>query len=112
MQSLADVRAAGPVAAFSAPIRRDLTQLKRFLAERLYQHQRVEAVMGAARAVVGELFAIYRSQPQSLPTEHQERAARLGPRAIADYIAGMTDRFAIRAHRELTGRRVPELDAG
>ena len=112
VQSLADVRAAGPIAAFSGPIRRDLTQLKRFLAERLYQHPRVESVMGAARAVVGELFALYRAQPLALPSEHRDRAARLGPRAIADYIAGMTDRFAIRAHRDLTGRRVPELDGG
>ncbi len=112
VQSLADVRAAGPIAAFSAPIRRDLTQLKRFLAERLYQHPRVEAVMRAAQAVVSELFALYRVQPLALPPEHRERAVRLGPRAIADYIAGMTDRFAIRAHREITGRRVPELDGG
>ncbi len=112
VRDLADVRARSPIASFSASIRRDLTQLKRFLAERLYQHPRVEAVMGAARAVVGELFVIYRSQPQALPAEHLERAKRLGPRAIADYIAGMTDRFAIRAHRELTGQRVPEFDAG
>jgi dGTPase len=105
------VRASPPLAAFSAPIRRDLSQLKRFLAERLYQHPRVEAVMDAARAVVGELFESYRAQPQALPAEHRERFSRLGERAIADYIAGMTDRFAIRAHHELTGRRVPEFDA-
>jgi dGTPase len=105
------VRASPPLAAFSAPIRRDLSQLKRFLAERLYLHPRVEAVMDAARAVVGELFESYRAQPQALPAEHRERFSRLGERAIADYIAGMTDRFAIRAHHELTGRRVPEFDA-
>lgn len=110
--SLAEVRASPPLAAFSPPIRRDLTQLKRFLAERLYQHPRVEAVMGAARAVVGDLFACYRAQREALPGEHRERISRLGERAIADYIAGMTDRFAIRAHHELTGRRIPEFDAG
>ncbi|MFZ9624445.1 MAG: deoxyguanosinetriphosphate triphosphohydrolase [Burkholderiaceae bacterium] len=110
--NVAEVRASPPLAAFSAPIRRDLSQLKRFLAERLYQHPRVEAVMDAARAVVGELFESYRAQPQGLPAEHRERFSRLGERAIADYIAGMTDRFAIRAHHELTGRRVREFDAG
>jgi len=112
VQSLAQVRASPPLAAFSAPIRRDLTQLKQFLTERLYRHPRVEVVMDAARGVVSDLFEYYRSQPQALPPEHRDRAERLGERAIADYIAGMTDRFAIRAHRDLTGRRVPELDAG
>jgi len=112
VQSLAQVRASPPPAAPSAPIRRDLTQLKQFLTERLYRHPRVEVVMDAARGVVSDLFECYRSQPQALPPEHRDRAERLGERAIADYIAGMTDRFAIRAHRDLTGRRVPELDAG
>jgi dGTPase len=100
-----------PLAAFSAPIRRDLTQLKRFLTERLYRHPQVDAVMHAARGVVSDLFEGYRRQPEALPPEHRDRTHRIGERAIADYIAGMTDRFAIRAHRDLTGRRVLELDA-
>jgi dGTPase len=111
VQSLAQVRALPPLAAFSAPIRRDLTQLKRFLTERLYRHPQVDAVMHAARSVVSDLFEGYRRQPEALPPEHRDRAQRIGERAIADYIAGMTDRFAIRAHRDLTGRRVLELDA-
>ncbi len=107
--SLTAVRHCGPLAAFSPAIRRELTLLKQFLLERLYRHERVEAVMRAARDVVSELFDLYRAQPAHLPEEHHERAQRLGERAIADYIAGMTDRFAIRAHQQLTGRRLLDV---
>jgi dGTPase len=105
------VRAAAPLASFSRERRLELSQLKRFLHERLYRHERVESVMRAARMVVKEVFEAYRADPALMPAEHLERFRRLGERAIADYVAGMTDRFAIRAHRGLTGRRVPELDS-
>mgnify|MGYP006276961777 CR=1 FL=1 len=109
--SLAEVRASPPLAAFSPSIRRDLSALKRFLGDRLYRHPRVDRVMGAARGVIADLFGLYRSDPGRLPVEHRERVERLGERAIADYVAGMTDRFAIRAHRELSGARIAGLDA-
>jgi len=53
-------------------------------------------VMEEAKATVRQLFAAYASDPALLPDEHRERAQRLGMRAIADYIAGMTDRFALK----------------
>ena len=95
-RSVEDVRAAAPLVAFSQPMRERSQRLKAFLHERLYRHARVAAVMDEAKATVRRLFAAYASEPALLPDEHRERAQRLGMRAIADYIAGMTDRFALK----------------
>jgi dGTPase len=57
-----------------------------------------------ARAAVAELFAAYLAKPQEMPADFA-RAADL-PRSVADYIAGMTDRFALREHHRLSGRRL------
>ena len=78
------------------------TELKRFLFAALYRHERVRQSMQRARQVVAELFAAYVQQPQQMPEEYASQPAR--ERAVADYIAGMTDRFALREHQRLTGR--------
>ena len=83
-------------AAFSAPMHAQSTALKRFLFTGLYRHERGAAVMARARQVVRRLFERFAHDLQALPDEHRARAERLGPRAIADYIAGMTDRFALK----------------
>jgi dGTPase len=93
-RSIDEVRAAAPLVAFSGPMRERSQRLKAFLNEKLYRHARVVAVMDEAKAGVRRLFAAYASDPALLPDEHRERARGLGVRAIADYIAGMTDRFA------------------
>jgi len=103
VHSIDDVRAAPALARFSDGIRADSAELKRFLHAHLYEHERVLAVMGRARAIVAELFHRYRADPGLLPDEHRQRVDALGERAIADYIAGMTDRFAVREHLRLTG---------
>jgi dGTPase len=54
-----------------------------------------------ARRIVVELFSAFHDEPRLLPPDHQARAARDRPRAIADYVAGMTDRYAITEHRRL-----------
>ena len=95
-RSVDDVRACGPLAAFSAPMQAQSTALKRFLFSGLYRHERVVAVMARARQVVRRLFERFSQDLQALPEEHRVRAERLGHRAIADYIAGMTDRFALK----------------
>jgi len=100
--SIEDVRAASALAAFSPRMHAESMQLKRFLHTCLYEHERVLAVMHRARAIIRTLFTLYREDPLRLPEEHQERASRLGERAIADYVAGMTDRFAIREYVRLT----------
>ena len=96
-----DVRAAPALVAFSAPIRAEADVLKTFLLGNLYRHPEVMRMTTKAGRIVRELFAAFHGEPRLLPVEHCARLAREGPRAIADYIAGMTDRFAIREHRRL-----------
>jgi dGTPase len=95
-RSLDEVRRAGPLVAFSVPMRERAQRLKSFLHAHLYRHPQVETVMDQARRAVHTLFDAYRDDDRLLPDEHRERAQHLGARAIADYIAGMTDRFALK----------------
>ena len=97
-------RAAPPLIAFSPAMREDSTTLKRFLFRALYRHPQVTETTGYARRVVRELFAAYVQQPDDMPAEH--RGGVDLRRAVADYIAGMTDRYAIREHERLTGVRL------
>ncbi len=96
-----DVRVAPPLVAFSDRIRREQQDLKAFLRVHLYQHYRVARMSAKARQIVTDLFQAFHSDPRLLPPEFQARAAEDPPRAIADYIAGMTDRYAILEHRRL-----------
>ncbi|HWS75328.1 MAG TPA: deoxyguanosinetriphosphate triphosphohydrolase, partial [Quisquiliibacterium sp.] len=90
------VRRGPQLVAFSESMRAQSLELKRFLYRELYRHEQVMAVMDRARQVVRRLFDAFAEAPARLPDEHRARAERLGLRAIADYIAGMTDRFALR----------------
>ena len=99
--SVDDVRSAPPLIAYSQPVREESLELKRFLRDHLYRHYRVVRMSMKARRVVSELFRAFLSDPRLLPPEFQARAREDAPRAIADYIAGMTDRFAILEHRRL-----------
>ncbi|HEX4986655.1 MAG TPA: deoxyguanosinetriphosphate triphosphohydrolase [Burkholderiales bacterium] len=99
--SVDEVRLAPPLIAFSAGIRDEQQELKTFLRRNLYQHYRVARMSNKARRIVRELFAAFLADPRLLPPEFQERAQADPPRAIADYVAGMTDRYAIREHRRL-----------
>ena len=67
----------------------------------LYRHYRVARMSEKARRVVRDLYAAFTANPGLLPPEHRERADAELPRAVCDYIAGMTDRYAIREHRRL-----------
>ena len=99
--SINDVRQSPPMIRFSERIRREQTELKQFLHTNLYRHYRVSRMSSKARRIVTELFQAFLSEPGLLPPEFQERARTDTPRAIADYIAGMTDRYAIVEHRRL-----------
>ena len=85
---------------FSAGMKHESQALKRFLFAALYRHPQVTQTTDRAKQVVRELFAAYLAAPQHLPDEF--RGADL-PRGVADYIAGMTDRFARREHLRLSG---------
>ncbi len=99
--SIDAVRAAPPLVAFSDGIRREADELKVFLRDGLYRHYRVMRMTSKARRIVRELFAAFMDDPRLLPADHRRRAERDRPRAIADYVAGMTDRYAIKEHRRL-----------
>jgi dGTPase len=77
-------------------------KLKEFLYDQLYQHPRVLEVSRRAEEILGDLYRAYRKDPRTLPPQLVERIAQDGEaRAIADYIAGMTDRFALAEHEKL-----------
>jgi dGTPase len=104
-RSADDVRRLGePVAAFSPEMRNHERALKQFLVERMYRHYRVNRMSSKARRVVRELFRLFLAEPECLPGEWRA-AADAGPaevaRVVADYLAGMTDRFALDEHRRL-----------
>ena len=104
--SVDEVRALNaPLVDFSDEMRRNDRALKEFLFERMYRHHRVNRMSSKAHRVVHDLFALYLAEPQFLPREWRELAA--GPddpmtaRVAADYLAGMTDRFALNEHHRL-----------
>ena len=97
------VRKAPPVVSFSEMMQTQSEDLKRFLFRNLYRHPQVTQTTDQARQVMRELFEAYLERGSEMPASYAERQDR--HRAVADYIAGMTDRFAVREHERLTGRR-------
>ena len=96
-------RHAGPLVLFSESMRSESTELKRFLFRNLYRHPRVMQTANRAQGVVRTLFEAYLAQCSEMPERYAGRDDR--HRAVADYIAGMTDRFAIREYERLSGQR-------
>lgn len=119
--SLQDVRQCVPLVVFGSDMQTRSTQLKRFLFAQLYRHRQVVETMDQAKTVVRELFEMYCAAPQELQAGNALRALSqmgvttdAGPslqRVVADYIAGMTDRFASKEHYRLTGRRLLPTEA-
>jgi dGTPase len=100
-RSVDEVRRAPALIGFSDAVRREQLELQRFLRANLYQHYRVARMSAKARRIVTELFHAFLADPRLLPLEFQGRAAEHKARAIADYVAGMTDRYAMLEHRRL-----------
>ena len=99
--TLDDVRAAPRLVAYSDALLPRLRELKVFLRDNLYRHYQVLRMTNKARRIVGDLFAAFMDDPHILPPQYQAMAREDKPRAIADYIAGMTDRYAMKEHRRL-----------
>jgi dGTPase len=105
--SIEDVRRqAAPLIGFHPEIREQSQELKRFLRQNLYAHERVARMMGESAKIVRELFEAFMQDPRRLPPQYQDKlrdqeglAGRA--RIVADYIAGMTDRYAAREHARL-----------
>jgi len=97
-----DVRASPPLIRFSPQMRAETTALKRFLYANLYRHFQVNRMRVKASRIVRELFEAFLTDPVLLPNDYQvEGDPMRQARKIADYIAGMTDRYAIREHRRI-----------
>jgi dGTPase len=105
VEAIDDVRSSGhALAGFSERLAAEERELKRFLYERLYNLADLIPVRREAQRVVAELAAAYRADPKLLPTDWQRSGdEREQARTIGDFIAGMTDRFAIARHEELLG---------
>ncbi len=101
-------RAPWPVVAFSDDIRSGVADLKSFLFARMYRHERVNRMTRRAHQLVTGLFERLMEEPQRLPGRWQQQSAfddeAIRARLVADYISGMTDRFAILEHRRVFGR--------
>ena len=117
VDSVQAVRLSGPLVGFSPDMAARSSSLKRFLFQNLYRHPQVVETTQAAQQVVRELFAAYMADPSEMPQAHSDRFDQLDSqplagaappakpeRVVADYIAGMTDRFAAREHERLMGR--------
>ena len=102
------VRQAAPMIRFSDQMAMQSATLKQFLLRNLYRHARVMETTVQAKRVVADLFVVYMQTPGEMQAGFSARAARAAntartARVVADYIAGMTDRFASREHIRLTG---------
>jgi dGTPase len=105
-QAVADIRGLGrPVVAFSARMAETDRTVKAFLYKRMYEHWKLNRSHSKARRVVADLFGLLFAEPNCLPSPWREKAEQADTQArarvVADYIAGMTDRFALDEHRRL-----------
>ncbi len=101
LESLADVHAAPVLIAFSPEMQEENRLLKVFLREALYRHYQVLRMTNKARRIIRELFTAFLEEPRLLPPQYQAYATEDKARAVADYVAGMTDRYAMKEHRRL-----------
>ena len=99
------IRKTKPLVAFTEPMRLQSLELNRFLLANLYRHPQVMETTEHAQNIVVELFAAYCNDPAQFQFDEKTATISLH-RAVADYIAGMTDRFAAREHERLTGQKV------
>ncbi|WP_291839893.1 deoxyguanosinetriphosphate triphosphohydrolase [Brevundimonas sp.] len=106
VRSTEDVRmAARTLVAFSPAMLADLGVLRKFLFERMYRHYRVNRTRSQARRILAEMFQLFMAEPETMPPEWSGPAQggdeTRRARAVCDYIAGMTDRYAIEEHKKL-----------
>ncbi|MES2878200.1 MAG: deoxyguanosinetriphosphate triphosphohydrolase [Pseudomonadota bacterium] len=115
LRSVDEVRQSAPLLQFGAEMRTKSQALKQFLLHRLYRHPQVTKTTGHAKEMVRDLFGVYLACPQEMKARFLARVesargtadeATATARVVADYIAGMTDRFAGREHERLTGQHL------
>lgn len=101
LKDVSDVRKAPALVAFSEPILEQNRELKIFLRNHLYRHYRVMRMSAKAHRIISELFNAFMEDRRLLPPQFLQAAELEHARSVADYIAGMTDRYAIREHRRI-----------
>lgn len=101
IKNIDDVRAAPALVSFSTEIHEQNKEMKSFLHTNLYRHYRVMRMSAKATRIIGELFHAFMDDRRMLPPQYIRQADVNHARAVADYIAGMTDRYAIREHRRI-----------
>ena len=101
LTSIEDVRNAPAMIAFSPDMNEQQRELKIFLRTRLYRHYKVMRMSTKAQRIITDLFGVFAADNRLLPEQFQNQDEAERSRAIADYIAGMTDRYAIREHRRI-----------
>jgi len=99
--SLEDVRRAPVIIAYSESIDEQQRELKTFLRNRLYRHFRVLRMSAKSQRILSDLFGVFMADDRLLPPQYQRSVELDRARAVADYIAGMTDRYAIREYRRI-----------
>ena len=104
-QSVAQIRQTRPLVRFSESMRAQSVELNRFLLANLYRHPQVMETTERAQNMVVELFSAYCHDPAQIQIDAKSSKVGL-QREVADYIAGMTDRFAAKEHARLTGKQV------
>ncbi len=114
-RTASEIRQLGsPIVAFSDSMERYEKILKGFLMQHMYRHPRVAEIMAEAKTIISDLFAAYTEDRRFLPDSWRNAADRLGrevdlARLVADYVAGMTDLFALREHRRVIGGQRAEI---
>lgn len=101
LDTLEAVHQSPPLIGFSTRIKKEQRELKKFLYDNLYLHYRVMRMSNKASHIIKRLFDAFSGNVHLLPVKYQHKFAQEGHQAIADYIAGMTDRYAIREYRRL-----------
>jgi len=99
--NLEDVRNAPALIVYSPSINEQQRELKSFLRTQLYRHFRVLRMSAKSQRILSDLFGVFMADNRLLPPQYQRLAEADRARAVADYIAGMTDRYAIREHRRI-----------
>jgi dGTPase len=113
-RSVAEVRHAGQmVIRFTPALWEDLKVIRGFLFKRMYRAPAVVEMRGHVTGVINDLFPLFMANPEELPKQWRKDVAEAGnetalARIVADYISGMTDRFAIQEHARLTGSDIIE----
>ena len=100
-RNIDDVRSAPSMIAFSTALRQEQQELKQFLRVNLYKHHQVARMTNKAQRIVRDLFDTFVNDHRLMPPQYQAAAACDAARTVADYIAGMTDRYAIREYRRI-----------